>query len=180
MDKLQLYIRFLLYYDLEWDCLILFRTNWILGSKKHPSNKFTHSEIVEALVLRKKIGSNNYQHIRKKQLSCLPSLSCLRKRIAGFHVNPGMLHSSLGLVRKHLENETREEKRLVVISYDEVAVDRDISFDQRSETPLKSSCKLQVAMVRGLFRNFKVPIFADFNRDTVQSKFSVYSHSTRW
>ena len=120
-------------------------------------------------MLRKKIGSNNYQHIRKKQMSCLPSLSCLRKRIAGFHVDPGMLHSSLGLVRKHLEKEKKEQNRLVVISYDEVSVDKDISFDQRTETPLKSSSKLQVCMVRGLFRNFKVPIFADFDRDTVTS-----------
>ena len=126
--------------------IILLRTNWILGSKKHPTNKFTHAEIVEALVLRKKIGSNNYQHIRKKKMSCLPSLSCLRKRISGFHVNPGMLVSSLGLVRKHLEKETKEQNRLVIISYDEVSVDKDISFDQRTETPLKSSSKLQVAI----------------------------------
>ena len=97
-------------------------------------------------MLRKKIGSNNYEHIREKHLSCLPGLTTLRNRIAHFHVNPGMLHSSLGLVKKHLEKETREEKRLVVISYDEVAVDKDISFDQRTETPLKSSSKLQVSI----------------------------------
>ena len=132
--------------DNTLDCFIISRTNWIAGCKNrlHPTNKWTHSEIVEGLVLRKKIGSNNYDHIREKNLSCLPSLATLRERIAHFNVNPGMLYSSLGLVKKHLEKETREEKRLVVISYDEVAVDRDISFDQRTETPLKSSSKLQV------------------------------------
>ena len=101
-----------------------YRTNWILGSKRHPSNKFTHDEIVKALVLRQKLGSNNYQFLRDTNQSCLPSVSCLRRRIANFHVNPGMLHSSLGIVRKRLEKETEPKNRLVVIAYDEVSCDK--------------------------------------------------------
>ena len=111
---------------------------------------------MSALVLRKKVGSNSYQHIRRAKLSCLPSLTCLRKRVSGFHVEPGVLHSSLGLIRKHLEGETKEERKLVVLCYDEVAIDRDISIDTRTDTVLKSASKLQVAMCRGLFQNFKV------------------------
>ena len=155
------------------------------GRKKvYYTNKWEHHEIVQALVLRARVGARGYDHIRKHHLMPLPSRTCLRRHVSGFDVDVGIINSSVRLLKKYMEEEQEEHRTLAVLSYDEMAVDGDISFDQRTQTPLKSSSKLQVAMIRfesckvefcpgsdfspfyphrGLTRSFKIPIFCGFD-----------------
>ena len=137
--------------------------NFIMGNKKYPTNKWLHHEIVDALVLRQKIGQKGYQFIRDRNMAPLPSVSTLRNRIKHFKVEAGILDSCLALVKKKLDKETKEEDTVAILSFDEVSVDGAISFDQRQQRFLKSSTKMQVAILRGLKKNWKIPVFCDFD-----------------
>ena len=142
--------------------------NWIMGKKKRPVRQWGHDEIVQCLILRKKIGTKNYEYMRKQQMMPLPSSTTLRRRIKHFHVDLGLIHSSVEILRRHLEGEESEMRRLCCMSYDEFAVDPDISYDSREDHVIKSSSKMQCVLVRGLVRNFRVVVYA--NTDTAMSK----------
>ena len=135
--------------------------NWVLGKKKRPAN-WTHLEVVEALILRKKAGQTAYQHMRKKLMMPLPSLTTLRRRIKGFRVERGMMDASLEIVRKHLEGEP-EENRICAVSFDELSVCGDVSYDQQTDDVIPSSSKMQCIIIRGIRKAFKVPIFINFD-----------------
>ena len=141
--------------------------NFWLGRKDRPG-RFTPGEIIEALILRKKWGTSGYKHARKCKSMCLPSITTLRERIAHFRVSTGHIDSAYKILCRHLEKENEPWKRLAVISYDEIAVSSEISYDEREDTMLRRSSKMQVLMIRGLTRNFKIPLFVDFNQRMTQ------------
>ena len=80
-----------------------------------------------------------------------------------FQVEKGMINGSLDILRRHLQNETKPGRRVAVLTFDEISVSSDISYDQRLDQILPSASKMQVCFVRGLVRNFRIPIFADFD-----------------
>ena len=63
--------------------------NWLLGRRKRPTKQWGHEEICKCLILRKKIGTKNYNFMRKEQMMPLPSVRTLRRRIAHFRVDLG-------------------------------------------------------------------------------------------
>ena len=136
-------------------------SNFWLGKKKRPGN-WTAAEIIESLVLRKKWGTSGYQHARKRYVAALPSITTLRKRIAHFRVSAGEIASGFTILRRHLANKQSWQK-VAVVMYDEIAIASDISFDEREEQFIKGASKMQVVMLRGLLKNFKIPLYIGFD-----------------
>ena len=136
---------------------------WLFDKKTKKVSLWSSSEVIEALVLRKKTGTRAYEHIRKRLMMPLPSVATLRRRIEHFQVDKGVINGSLDILRRHLQNETRPGRKVAVLSFDEISVTQDITYDQRMDQILPSASKMQVCFVRGLVRNFRIPIFADFD-----------------
>ena len=138
--------------------------NFVLGKRKRPTQKWTSGEIMEALVLRKMAGTKAYEHLRSHHMCPLPGVTTLRRHISHFRVTRGLLHSGLDIVKQHLQGEKRKAHRTACLSFDEVAISGEISYDEREKCFLPSASKLQVVMIRGLFKPFKVPIYAEFDQ----------------
>ncbi len=51
----------------------------------------------------------------------------------------------------------------VAMCFDEMALQKDIQFDQATQTVHGPHDQAQVVMIRGLYRNFKQPVFFDFD-----------------
>ena len=136
--------------------------NFWLGKKKRPGN-WTATEIIEALVLRKKWGTSGYQHARKRYVAALPSITTLRKRIAHFRVSAGEIGAGFTILRRHFQRQ-QSWRKVVSFSYDEVAISSDISFDEREEQFIKGASKMHVLMVRGLVKNCKIPLWIGFDQ----------------
>ena len=136
---------------------------WLFEKKTKNVGHWSASDVVEALVLRKKTGTRAYEHIRKRLMMPLPSVTTLRRRIQHFQVDKGVINGSLDILRRHLQNETRPGRKVAVLCFDEISVSSDITYDQRMDQILPSASKMQVCFARGLVRNFRIPIFADFD-----------------
>ena len=135
--------------------------------------RYTDEEIINALMMRK-FSLKAYKFARDNRMMNLPSPSALRKRIKHFRVAPGINHSSLHILKKHMEVEEDEEngvvqaptdlKKMAVLMFDEMSVSRDITYDAREDRFYPSSSKMQVALCRGLAHKYKLPVFVDFDR----------------
>ena len=139
------------------------KTSFMLGQTKRPGN-WTREEIIQGLVLRN-ISKRAYKFIRKTKMMALPGLSTLRRWIRHFKVEPGLLHKSLELLGKSLQSQDSELYKLVCLSFDEMACDQDLSYDQREDRVLPSAKKFHISMIRGLCHNFKEHVWCGFDKD---------------
>ena len=54
--------------------------------------------------------------------------------------------------------------RIIVLSFDEVHTRRDISYDSTTDSIIGPHSKVEVGLARGLFQDFKIPIYYRFHR----------------
>ncbi len=57
----------------------------------------------------------------------------------------------------------------IILSFDEMTLHKDIQFDQAEQQVLGPHNNVQVAMVRGLMKNFLQPVFYDYDQPMVTS-----------
>ena len=96
----------------------------------------------------------------------LPSVSTLNERARNFPCEPGVLASVLSLMKANGESLTVEE-RLAVMSFDEMSITKQYSYDKGTDTSYGPHGKVLVFMVRGLIGKWRQPIFYDFDRTDV-------------
>jgi hypothetical protein len=54
--------------------------------------------------------------------------------------------------------------RIIVLSFDEVHTRQDISYDSTTDSIIGPHSKVEVGLARGLFQDFKIPIYYRFHR----------------
>lgn len=55
-------------------------------------------------------------------------------------------------------------EKVAILSFDKLAVSSEVNFDAKSEKLVGPHGKVQVMMVRGLFSNWKQPIYYKFDQ----------------
>ena len=127
--------------------------------------RWSSEDIVLGLTLRA-MSSRAYQFLRQKKVLPLPSMSTLRKHIKHFTCSPGILEEIFQMISRQREvlGDGSDKPIATALCFDEMALHKDIQFDQAEEKMYGPHKEVQVVMIRGLFKNFKQPIFYDFDK----------------
>lgn len=131
----------------------------LLGSKKIV--RWTNEEISVALTLRY-LGKRTYLYLKRKCHFPLPSLSTLNRWITNINVRKGFFGDIFRLMKTAGEKMDGHEK-VAVLMYDEMKVKETYEYDQKFEQVIGPHKQMQVIVLRGIFSNWKQPIFLDFD-----------------
>ena len=139
--------------------------NWFLtkteDGKRKLGRNWSTTDFTIALTIRR-LSAKTFKYIRSKKLIPLPGMETIRRHYANFVIEEGHfthVHTLLGLMAL----EMTEKQKIVVLSFDEVNTKGDISFDVTQDRVVGPHCDMNVLMVRGLYGNFKVPIWAGYD-----------------
>ena len=130
----------------------------VQGKKKV---KWSQEDLKMAIVLRH-MSRKAYSYLRKSVGLPLPSPSTLSSWSRKFSCNPGILREILMFLKTFLQPLSRPEK-LAVLSFDEMSVRKEIVYDKAQDIVLGPCKHVQVCMLRGLVKNWKQPVFYDFD-----------------
>lgn len=83
-----------------------------------------------------------------------------------FVCEPGLLSSVLSLMKSKSDTLSPVEK-LTVISFDEMSLAKQWSYDKATDTLYKPHKNVQVVMLRGLASNWKQPIYFAFGESNM-------------
>ena len=124
--------------------------------------KWSEEDIVNGLVLRS-FSRRSYKFLRDKKLIPLPALSTLRHWVKGFRCQPGVITEVKQILKAHFNSEQTPLSKFAILSFDEMEISKCYEYDQESDQALGPHKKVQLAMVRGLFKKWKQPIFYQFD-----------------
>ena len=108
--------------------------------------------------------SSPIQHLRKDMqhsafcIFPLLGVSNLRRYFQNFRVEEGYLWSVDQLIRIKAQELTELEK-IVTIQFDEVHLKSDINYDAAEDQIIGPHSMANVAEIRGVFLNFKMPVW---------------------
>ncbi|KAE8741600.1 hypothetical protein FOCC_FOCC012893 [Frankliniella occidentalis] len=141
----------------------VFTTNQIqilTGQRKYPH--WTDEELTIAFTLRY-MGKRAYKFVTKTLKIPLPSLSKLHRWASKLNIRPGSLQC-IFKVMKAVAACFEEHEKIGIVTFDEVKVKEVHEYDPKHDCVQGPHSQMQVAMIRGLFAKWKVPIFLDFDR----------------
>ncbi|KAH8248526.1 hypothetical protein KR032_000327, partial [Drosophila birchii] len=119
---------------------------------------FNSNDISAAICLHT-AGPRAYNHLYRKGFP-LPSRATLYRWLADVPIMTG----TLDLVINLMENdEMLEVEKLCVLSFDEMKVTAGFEYDSSADMVYQPSNHVQLAMVRGLKKSWKQPVFFDFD-----------------
>lgn len=104
-------------------------------------------------------GARAYRVLLKKKYP-LPAISTLRKWSGKIQIGEGILNPVLKIMEK---SEFNELERMCVLSFDEMKIKKQYLYSKAKDATLKPANYVQVALIRGLFGNWKQPIFFDYD-----------------
>lgn len=136
----------------------------LLGMKKRVN--WTSEEISLAFTLRY-LSKRCYLFIKRKLKIPLPGISTLQRWASRFEINQGLLQT----VFKYLEMARpsfNDRERIVVLQFDELKIKKVMEYDSKNDQILGPYSHMQVISARGLFANWKQPLYINF--DTQVSK----------
>jgi hypothetical protein len=133
-----------------------------LLSKKKKRVNWTREEIAVAFSLRY-YSKKCYLYLRSKLRYPLPALSSLRKWASQLNVSQGILSDVLLMLKLAGESFFTFEKT-TVLQFDEVKVKAVEEYNVAQDEILGPYKYMQVVMVRGLFSNWKQPVFIAFDQ----------------
>ena len=81
-----------------------------------------------------------------------------------FSCRPGILTSIKKVLHGFIHSENSPLAKFGILSFDEMEVAHRYEYDQESDKIFGPFKKLQLAMVRGLFKKYKQPIYYDFDK----------------
>ena len=139
----------------------------IIVDKKKKVKKWSEEDIINGLILRS-FSRRSYLFLRQRQLIPLPGLSTLRHWVRGFQIQPGVLTSVTKLLKQYIENDKSPLTKISILSFDEMEISRCYEYDQETDQVIGPHKKIQVAMIRGLFKAWKQPLF--YSYDTPMKK----------
>lgn len=127
---------------------------------------WSNDDIAKAFTLRY-LGKRSYTFLRSNLKFPLPHLSTLQKWASKLNFKQGILTDVLRLIQIAGINMTSFEK-VAVIDFDEVKVECVYEYDKTNDEIIGPHKQMQVIMVRGLFSQWKQPIYIDFDQKITQ------------
>ena len=132
----------------------------LVNKKKKVISK--SEDMSKAFTLRY-LSKRCYLYLRNSLKYPLPHLSTLQKWAAKLHFRNGLLKDVLRFMEIAGMSLSTLEK-LAVIQFDEMKVESVYEYDKTKDQIIGPHKQMQVIMVRGLFSNWKQPIFIDFDK----------------
>nr|CAH7725047.1 unnamed protein product [Callosobruchus chinensis] len=133
----------------------------LLDSGKNRKFRWTPEDIASAVSLRS-VSPKAYRYLRANKYP-LPALSTLRKWVSTFDLGQGILKHVISLM-KTKSAELTEVDRLCILPFDEIYISNKVDIDKKDEQVVGPHKASQTCMVRGLFSNWKQPIFYKFDQ----------------
>lgn len=93
----------------------------------------------------------------------LPCLRTLREWASSIDMRKGILDDVLKILEIAGRNMERRE-RVVILGYDEMSVSETVERDKRNDDIVGPHKEMQVISARGLFANWKQPIYVGFDQ----------------
>ena len=141
--------------------------NWFLNSKKGCKYKKGHNwsnwDFTTALTIRR-LSKRLFNYLRNKRLMALPSMETIRSHFCNFVIEEGHFHHVYSLLELMAEGLSARD-RIVSLMFDEVSTKADISWDATHDRVVGPHSQANVLMLRSLYGNLKVPIWAGFDTD---------------
>ena len=139
------------------------QVDWFLSKEKvnKKAKQWSKPVITIALTILN-LSKRTYKYLRQKKLLPLPGISTLKAHFKGFVVEEGHLdhvHQLLTLMALNMS----PRDRIVCLSFDEVSVKADLSYDATHDRFIGPKSEANVMMCRGIFSNFKIPIYFVFD-----------------
>lgn len=123
---------------------------------------WTSQELSNAFTIRY-FSKCCYIYLRKTLKYSLPGISTLQKWASNIDLRHGLLHDVFQIMKIGGETMTRIEK-VVILSFDEMKVDSLYEYDQKNDEVIGPHSYMQVVMARGLFKQWKQPLFIEFDK----------------
>lgn len=130
-------------------------------NKKRVS-EWSSDDIANAFTLRS-LSPKCYKYLRLEKGFPLPSESTLKERVKNFYCEPGILVSVLDILKEKSDTFTEQEK-LTIISFDEMSIKKEWSYDKGTDVLYKPHDNVQVVMLRGLVKKWRQPIYFQFDQ----------------
>lgn len=130
--------------------------------KKKSKARWTTEELAQAFTLRY-FSKRCYIYLREKIHYPLPGLSTLQHWAANMSIRSGILEDVVRIMGIAGRSKT-EIHKLTVLSFDEVKVSSVYEYDQKEDEIMGPHSYLQVIMARGLFDNWKQPVYLGFDK----------------
>lgn len=142
----------------------------LIVNKKSGSHKphWTFDDVCAAISLHS-ISPKCYKYLKEVKNFPLPSVSTLNRYARSFKCEPGLLVEVISLLRSKCDT-LKEVEKISVISFDEMSIASEWSYDKGSDTLYKPYNNVQVIMLRGLIGRWKQPIFYDFDESNLDNK----------
>ena len=139
---------------------------FLRGSNWQRGFKWDQEDFTLALTL-KCLHKRTYNFLRQKKLLPMPGERTLRKYFENFKMNQGFIDPVAKLL-EIMVNNLNDEERAVALSFDEVHVRSDISYDSQEDQILGPHSKANTMIMRGVFKKYKMPIW--YRMDTALKK----------
>lgn len=147
------------YKDLERSLGKIFTNTQINILKSGGKRTVFNATDMSAAICLHTAGPRAYNHLYKKGFP-LPCRSTLYNWLSNVNITPGTLDVVIDL----MENDDMPEvDKLCVLSFDEMKVAAAYEYDSSADVVYEPSNYVQMAIVRGLKKSWKQPIFFDFN-----------------
>lgn len=134
-----------------------------LGPKWKKHIRWSAEDISSAISLQS-VSSKAYRYLSKKCNFPLPSATTLCRWAQQMSFKKGFIEEVFAIMYGKVEHMSTLE-RIAVISFDEMYLSKRIEFEPKSEQILGPCNNVQVMCARGLFSQWKQPIFFEFNCD---------------
>lgn len=131
----------------------------MLMSSTRSHIKWSSEDITAAISLRS-LSPKAYRYLRNVKKFPLPCASTLQNWIDRFSVWPGILHDVFNIMSSIGRNLTIT-KKLTVLTFDEVYISNKLDLERKQQKIYFKTC--QFVMARGLFKNWRQPVFYNFN-----------------
>ena len=128
---------------------------------------YTRTDFVRGLVLYSQ-SRKCYKYIREQKLCPLPCPTSLSTWVGKIKCTTGIQHQILAFLKEKSLYFDKESDLNVSLTFDEIDIKSQFSYDSRNKKFLFPAKHVQVAMVRGISCPYKQPIFWDF--DTPMTK----------
>uniref|UniRef100_A0A182XQ36 THAP-type domain-containing protein n=1 Tax=Anopheles quadriannulatus TaxID=34691 RepID=A0A182XQ36_ANOQN len=124
--------------------------------------KWTTEEVSRALTLRY-FGKRGYEYMRNDMNFPVPCPTTLQNFARTINLKEGILEdviTFMGNFAKGLESKEAE----CILSFDEMKIEFTMEYDPASDEVIGPHNYIQVVMARGLFKNWKQPIYIGFDK----------------
>ena len=134
----------------------------LMNPKKHYPH-YSDQDKIEALVLST-ISKKCYKHVRGFNQLQLPHISTLQKWLSEFECSPGFQEDAIRILKTMKEKTKLKNYNICELVFDEVDIKKNLmEIDMKAQKVYGPCNKVQMVMIRGLYHNWKQPIYYSFN-----------------